>query len=184
MLKSASGDRRRSRGTSLAALIRRVRLVVFDFDGVFTDNAVYVFEDGREAVRCWRGDGIGLRRLQAVGVGSAVLSTEVNPVVSARSRKLDIQCVHGCEDKGAGLRALLRERGLSAAEVAFVGNDVNDLACLQAVGLPIVVRDAHPDVVRYARYRTRAPGGLGAVREVCDLFAQVLGERPAEPRKR
>ena len=158
----------------LEELIRATRLVAFDFDGVFTDNAVYVFEDGSEAVRCSRGDGIGLRKLEGAGVEAVIISTETNPVVSARSRKLGIRCVQGSEDKRASLEAIAREMGITLAQVAFVGNDVNDLPCLASVGLPIVVKDAHPDVVGHARYQTTARGGYGAVREVCDLFERVL----------
>ena len=148
----------------------RVRLVVFDFDGVFTDNTVYVAQDGTEMVRCWRGDGLGLARLKRTGIEAAIVSTETNPVVTARSRKLAIRCVQGCDDKLAAVRALAAELGVSLDEVAFVGNDINDLQCLQAVGLPIVVRDAHPDVVDAAVYRTTAVGGRGAVREVSDAI--------------
>jgi YrbI family 3-deoxy-D-manno-octulosonate 8-phosphate phosphatase len=158
----------------LEGRIRAVRLVAFDFDGVFTDNSVFVFEDGREAVRCNRSDGIGLRKLERLGLATMIISTEANPVVTARSRKLKIRCIQNCEDKGAILESVLQELALSAEEVAFVGNDVNDLPCLTRVGLPIVVQDAHPDVFPYARYRTRHPGGHGAVREVCDLFERVL----------
>ncbi len=148
----------------------RVRLVVFDFDGVFTDNTVYVAQDGAEMVRCWRGDGLGLARLKQAGIDAVIVSTETNPVVTARSRKLAIPCVRGCDDKLAAVRALAAERGLPLDEVAFVGNDINDLACLEAVGLPIVVRDAHPDVLGVAVYRTEAVGGRGAVREVSDAI--------------
>ena len=158
----------------LVERIRSVRLVVFDFDGVFTDNMVYVLQDGSEAVRCTRADGLGLRKLDRLGIETLVLSTEVNPVVSARCRKLQVACMQGCADKGAALVELLRERQLAPAQVAYVGNDINDLGCLQAVGLPIVVRDGHPDVQPLARYRTQTPGGHGAVREVCDLFEHVL----------
>jgi YrbI family 3-deoxy-D-manno-octulosonate 8-phosphate phosphatase len=154
----------------LAARFRAVRLVVFDFDGVFTDNTVFVFEDGREAVRCTRADGLGLRKLDRLGVKYMVLSTETNPVVSARCRKLKVPCVQGCEDKPARLDVLLREAGLGPAEVAYVGNDINDEGCLRRVGLPVVVHDAHPAVLALAAYRTVTPGGRGAVREVCDLF--------------
>ncbi len=147
---------------------RHVKLVVFDFDGVFTDNTVYVSQDGVESVRCWRSDGLGLAKLKAAGVPTAIVSTETNPVVSARGRKLAIRCIQGCEDKLSAVRALAEEHGLTLADVAFVGNDINDLACLQAVGLPIVVQDAHPDVAAVGTYRTTAPGGRGAVREVCD----------------
>lgn len=158
----------------LSDLIRTIRLVAFDFDGVFTDNAVYVFQDGTEAVRCFRGDGMGLEKLRALGVDLVIISTETNPVVSARARKLGIPCVQGCKDKRAALDHMAREKGISLAEVAFVGNDVNDLSCLTAVGLPVIVQDAHPDVIPHGRYRTRSPGGRGAVRELCDLFENVL----------
>jgi 3-deoxy-D-manno-octulosonate 8-phosphate phosphatase (KDO 8-P phosphatase) len=158
----------------LARLIWSIRLVAFDFDGVFTDNMVYVFEDGREAVRCSRADGIGLRKLDRAGVQTVILSTEVNPVVTARGRKLGIRCVQGCADKQASLAQFLAEAQLSAAQAAFVGNDENDAGCLEQVALPIVVQDAYPAVVRLARYQTQARGGHGAVREVCDLFEQAL----------
>jgi YrbI family 3-deoxy-D-manno-octulosonate 8-phosphate phosphatase len=161
----------------VAERVRRVRLVGFDFDGVFTDNSVYVFEDGREAVRCSRADGIGLAKLARFGVGAVIISTEVNPVVSARAKKLGVLCVQGCEDKPSALERILGERNLTFDQAAFVGNDVNDLTCLEKVHLPIVVQDAHPDVASVATYRTRAPGGYGAVREVCDIFEQVLGFR-------
>lgn len=161
-------------GASLAELIRTIRLVAFDFDGVFTDNMVYVFEDGREAVRCTRSDGLGLSKLRGLGLATVIISTETNPVVSARSRKLATRCVQGCEDKRAVLDGLVVELGIALAQVAFVGNDINDLPCLTSVGLPIAVGDAHPDVLPYAAYRTSAPGGRGAVREVCDLFESVL----------
>ena len=162
---------------SLDKRIRAIRLVVFDFDGVFTDNMVYVFDDGSEAVRCFRGDGFGLRKLERVGIETVIISTETNPVVSARSRKLGIRCVQGCKDKRAVLETITQEMGLSLAQVAFVGNDINDLPCLTCVGLPIVVQDAHPDVIPHARYQTRAQGGHGAVREVCDLFERVLASK-------
>ena len=159
--------------------IRSIRLIAFDFDGVFTDNKVYVLQDGAEAVCCFRGDGIGLAKLKRLGIETVILSSEINPVVGARSRKLGIRCVQGCEDKRAALEAVVQELGLSLDQVAFVGNDVNDLTCLRAVGLPMVVRDAHPDVVPLALYRTRTRGGQGAVREICDLFESSLGQPSA-----
>lgn len=152
-------------------------MVAFDFDGVFTDNMVYVFEDGREAVRCSRSDGLGLSKLKSLGVVPVVISTETNPVVGMRSRKLDILCVQGCSDKRAALDSLARDNGLSLDQIAFVGNDINDIPSLSAVGLPIVVKDAHPDVMPYARYQTEERGGYGAVRELCDLFEKVLSPK-------
>ncbi len=155
---------------SLAIVSRRLQLLVFDFDGVMTDNRVWVLEDGREAVACWRSDGLGLSALRATGIECFVLSTERNPVVGARCRKLGLEYVQGCDDKPEALRRLVSDRGLSMAEVAYMGNDVNDLECLRMVGLPIIVSDAHPSVRRAARWRTKAPGGRGAVREVCDIL--------------
>ena len=159
---------------ALEKCIRRIRLVAFDFDGVFTDNAVFVSEDGHEFVRCSRSDGIGLRKLERLGIQTVIISTETNPVVAVRSRKLGIRCVQGCEDKRSALEAIINEMDITPDQVAFVGNDINDLPCLEFVGFPIIVRDAHLDVVSIARFRTRARGGYGAVREVCDLFERVL----------
>lgn len=155
--------------------IRRLRVVGFDFDGVFTDNAVYVFQDGREAVRCSRSDGLGLRKLESAGVIPVIVSTEPNPVVAERSRKLKVRCLQGCEDKLAAFRALLDELGVGLDCAAYVGNDINDLPCLREVALPIAVGDAWPELKEVALYQTRRHGGEGAVREVCDLIADVKG---------
>ena len=154
-------------------LIAKIRLVAFDFDGVFTDNMVYVLEDGTEAVRCFRSDGIGLQKLKRLGIESVIISTEANPVVSARARKLKIRCIQDCQDKRAVLEEIALEMGITLNEVAFVGNDINDRACLECVALPIVVQDAFPEVVPLALYQTKRPGGHGAVREVCDLFERA-----------
>jgi len=160
----------------LQEVIRKIRLVAFDFDGVFTDNMVYVLQDGSEAVRCNRSDGIGLQKLKKLGIETVIISTESNPVVSARARKLKIRCLQDCQDKRTALEKVAQESGIALDEVAFVGNDVNDRACLVNVGLPIIVHDAHQDVVSIARYRTKARGGYGAVREICDLFEQTLAK--------
>ena len=161
----------------LKALIERTKLLVFDFDGVFTDGAVYVDETGRESVRCDRSDGLGLSRLEKLGVELLVLSTETNPVVAARMKKLNIQCIHGQSSKLEALTAEAKKRGLALAQLAYLGNDINDAECLRAVGLPMVVRDAWPEVAPLARYRAAHDGGHGAVREVADLFASVHSER-------
>lgn len=160
---------------TLESAILDTRLVAFDFDGVFTDNTVYVSQDGTEFVRCWRGDGLGLRKLERLGIPPVILSTEANAVVSVRASKLKIRCVQAIDDKLAALEALSREFDLTLAQVAFVGNDINDLSCLSAVGLPIAVADAHHEIADSVRFRTRAPGGRGAVREICDLFEKIHG---------
>jgi YrbI family 3-deoxy-D-manno-octulosonate 8-phosphate phosphatase len=161
----------------IEAIIRRIRLVAFDFDGVFTDNMVYVLEDGSEAVRCFRSDGIGLQKLKKWNIETVIISTEANPVVSARARKLKIRCIQDCQDKRAALEDIAREKNITLNEIAFVGNDINDLPCLECVALPIVVQDAYPDVVPAALYQTKRPGGHGAVREICDWFEGTLAGR-------
>lgn len=162
-------------GSALAEAARRLRLAVFDFDGVFTDNAVYVLQDGTEMVRCTRADGVGLKALRRLGVECLIISTETNPVVQARARKLEIACHSGCDDKRQLLAGLLAERGLSWAEASFLGNDVNDLSCLAEVGLPVAVGDAHPDILHRVGFLTRAYGGQGAVREFCDRVCRLRG---------
>ena len=158
----------------LKNLISGIRLTVFDFDGVFTDNAVWVSQDGSELVRCWRGDGLGLSRLMGLGVKVIVLSTEENPVVAVRCRKLKVPAIQGIKDKEAELGRIARRWRIPFSAIAYVGNDINDAACLRRVGVPVVVGDAHPDVLPLGRIVTGRPGGHGAVREVCDLFASVM----------
>lgn len=151
-----------------------IELIVFDFDGVFTDNGVYTGQDGHELVRANRGDGWGIARLRERGVPMIVLSTEENQVVAARCAKLGLECRHGISDKAAALADLLDQRGISRDRTIYVGNDVNDLGCLRLVGLPVVVADAHPDVLPAARLVLTRPGGRGAVRELCDLVLSHL----------
>lgn len=163
-----------------AALFHGLQLLVFDFDGVMSDNAVLVMQDGTEGVLCNRSDGLGLGMLKAAGVPALVLSKERNPVVSARCRKLDLECHQGVDDKAPALAALLSARGISPAHVAYVGNDLNDEACMRLVGLPIAVADAFEPALKAARYVTRAKGGLGAVREVIELT--LAARQPRTPR--
>lgn len=148
----------------------KVRLLALDFDGVLTDNRVLVSEDGTESVLCDRGDGFGIGLLNASVVAVVVISKEKNPVVAARCHKLGIECLQSCDDKLPSLQALCSSRNLSAAEVAYVGNDLNDLECLRWVGLPIAVSDAVPEVLSVAKWVTTKPGGHGAVREICDML--------------
>ena len=164
-----------AKSENIEGLLKSIRLVAFDFDGVFTDNRVYVFQDGTEAVACYRSDGIGLRQLDRLGIHSVVISTEANPVVSERCKKLKVRCFQAVDDKLALLKGICADLSVTLLQTAFVGNDVNDLDCLKSVGLPIVVKDSHHEVLPHALYRTSARGGYGAVREVCDLFQSHIG---------
>ena len=150
-------------------MLSTVKLIAFDFDGVFTDNTVYVTQGGVESVRCWRSDGLGLSRLQSIGVHAFIISTEENPVVTARANKLKMSCKQGVEDKAAAILQTCAELGIAPEHTMFVGNDINDIPAFKSVGLPVAVADAYPEVYPYILLRTKKFGGLGAVREICDL---------------
>jgi 3-deoxy-D-manno-octulosonate 8-phosphate phosphatase (KDO 8-P phosphatase) len=154
--------------TELGPLLERVRFAVFDFDGVFTDNRVWVNEQGDETLAFSRSDGLGLRRLEEVGVRPLIVSLEQNPIVGARARKLRVDCVQGAEDKLAVLRERTSELGIALEDTAYVGNDINDAECLRAVGVPVVPADAWPEVKPLARWVLSRAGGTGCVREFCD----------------
>ncbi|MFF2053077.1 cytidylyltransferase domain-containing protein [Leifsonia sp. NPDC058194] len=151
-----------------------VDAVVTDFDGVHTDDRATVSTDGTESVVVNRRDGMGVRLLREAGVPLLILSTETNPVVAARAAKLRVDVLHGIDDKAAALRAWSETTGIPLDRVAYLGNDVNDLGALGAVGWPIAVADAHPAVLAAARHVLARRGGDGAVRELADL---VLTQR-------
>jgi N-acylneuraminate cytidylyltransferase len=144
--------------------------VVFDFDGVMTDNRVLTGQDGGEYVACDRSDGLGLAALRNAGIRILVLSTEENPVVAARCAKLKLPCLHGLEDKAVRLQQWLAEESIDPAKTIYVGNDRNDSRCLELVGCPVAVADAYPEALQRALIVLDYPGGKGAVRELCDLI--------------
>lgn len=146
-----------------------VQMLIFDFDGVFTDNTVYTAENGKETVRCWRSDGLGISRLKTLGIKLIIVSTEKNPVVSARAAKLGLPCHQSVENKATSVLKLCDTYGIQPADVLFLGNDINDIPAFELVGFPVAVRDAYPEVLPHVRYRTLKRGGHGAVREICDL---------------
>lgn len=167
--------RARSLAASTAPTVRiDVDAVVTDFDGVHTDNRVRVDENGTESVTAHRGDGLGVSLLRNAGVRILILSTEENPVVGARARKLRVDYQHGISDKALALRDWATDHGIPLNRIAYLGNDVNDLGCLELVGWPVVVADAHPDVLPAARLILTRNGGDGAIRELAD---RILIER-------
>ncbi|MFE2537832.1 cytidylyltransferase domain-containing protein [Streptomyces sp. NPDC059371] len=140
--------------------------VVLDFDGTQTDDRVLIDSDGREFVSVHRGDGLGIAALRKSGLTMLILSSEQNPVVAARARKLKLPVLHGIDRKDLALKQWCEEQGIAPERVLYVGNDVNDLPCFALVGWPVAVASAH-DVVRgAARAVTTVPGGDGAIREI------------------
>jgi YrbI family 3-deoxy-D-manno-octulosonate 8-phosphate phosphatase len=157
---------------------KEIKLLVLDFDGVMTDGYVYVDQSGREMVRCSRKDGLGIELLQKNNIKVVVISKEINPVVTARCQKLKIECwqaVNDSEGKWEILQRFCQKQGIAIAAVAYLGDDLNDLAVLQQVGLPITVADGHLKIKSLAQYITQARGGEHAVREVCELILQAKG---------
>jgi 3-deoxy-D-manno-octulosonate 8-phosphate phosphatase (KDO 8-P phosphatase) len=154
-----------------------IKLILFDFDGVFTDNSVFVDQHGTESVRCFRSDGIGLARISEVGVQAMVISTETNPVVSVRASKLNIKCQQGIQDKAAAVRDACSGLNIGLQNVMFVGNDINDIPALNIVGFPVGVADSYFEVDEHILYKTERRGGYGAVREICDLVYNAIQAR-------
>ncbi|WP_247631144.1 acylneuraminate cytidylyltransferase [Microbacterium croceum] len=145
-----------------------VQAVVTDFDGVHTDDTALVDADGRERVRVSREDGMGVALLRRAGLPMLILSTEVNPVVRSRAEKLRVPVLHGIDDKESALRGWAEEVGVALHDIAYLGNDVNDLPAMRIVGWPVAVADAHPLVLEEARVVLTRRGGHGAVRELIE----------------
>lgn len=164
-----------------------VRLVVFDFDGVMTNNRVLTLDDGKEGVVCNRADGAGVAMLKDVGIEVMVLSSEVNSVVSRRCEKLRISCLQGVRNKSEELQRSIAERGLHPSQVVYVGNDLNDLDCMRIAGCSVAVADAHPLVRQAAAIILTRAGGEGAVRELCELLwllrRDKLGDTSGQDRR-
>jgi N-acylneuraminate cytidylyltransferase len=165
-------------GRSPRPFPEHVSLVVFDFDGVMTDNRVWVDENGHELVAANRSDSLGIYYLfKKTNIELMVMSMEVNPVVAARCKKMKIPVMQAVIDKGSALKQLISERSLDPAEVIYMGNDTNDLPCFPLVGCAVVPADAEPDVLCAADLILTRKGGHGAVRELCDMLMQTASER-------
>ncbi|MFF2973213.1 cytidylyltransferase domain-containing protein [Streptomyces albidoflavus] len=158
-----------------------VDAVVLDFDGTQTDDTVQIDAEGRERVSVHRGDGLGIAALRDAGIPLLILSTEQNPVVTARARKLRIPVLHGVDRKDEALKQWCDEQGVDPARVLYAGNDANDLACFALAGWPVAVASAHEPVRRAARAVTTAPGGRGAVREIASWLLGPDLKSPHRP---
>ena len=157
-------------GKRRRALPKEPKLVVFDFDGVMTDDCVIVDQNGIESVRCSRADGAGIRMMNEKKIPMVVLSSERNPVVIQRCKKLGLECIHGVLKKGDTLVNYLKENQIDPDDVVYMGNDLNDLPCFPIVGCAVVPADAHARVRNEADLVLAHEGGNGAVRELCDIL--------------
>jgi 3-deoxy-D-manno-octulosonate 8-phosphate phosphatase (KDO 8-P phosphatase) len=145
-------------------------LIIYDFDGVMTDNRVYVNQDGTELVACNRADGLGVNIIRGLGVRQIIISTETNRVVQARADKLRLEVMHGVEHKQIVVNDYCRQHKLSLQRTLYVGNDVNDLEAMRLVRYPVCPSDAHPTIRQLACFVLNSGGGQGVVRELADLL--------------
>ena len=153
---------------------KHIDLIVYDFDGVMTDNRVIFFQDGAEAVIVNRADGLGVDRFRDLGIPQLILSTETNPVVKVRAAKLCLEVIASCKDKKIALENYCTQNGYDLEKVIYIGNDLNDLEVMRIVGFPVAPADAHPRIKKLARLTTEAKGGDGVVKELSDYMNDYL----------
>ncbi len=149
---------------------RRPKFIVSDFDGVHTDAKVHVDENGLETVVCNRRDGMGVQLAKEAGIGFLILSKEKNVVVNSRAKKLGVECIHGCDQKDVVLDRWLSEQNLTWADIAYIGDDINDLDCLQLAEISAAPNDATAEVKKNADIVLEARGGEGCVRELIETL--------------
>lgn len=154
--------------------------LVCDFDGVFTDNSVFVTQEGQEIVRCDRGDGAGIAKLKELGLKVLVLSAETNSVVAARCMKLGVECIQGVGNKKDILQKWLEANNLKWEQIVYLGNDVKDMPCMLQSGAAYAPNDAHETLKREPVKFGRKNGGKGFVREICDIIENAVSEHSVE----
>lgn len=150
--------------------VDQIDLIVYDFDGVMTDNKVFVFENGTEGVIVNRADGLGVNIIKDLGILQIILSTETNVVVATRAKKLNLEVIHGCKDKKPQLLEFCKSRNIDLKKVLYVGNDVNDLEAMKVVGFSVAPADAHKEILKFASLITKTKGGQGVIRELSDII--------------
>jgi YrbI family 3-deoxy-D-manno-octulosonate 8-phosphate phosphatase len=165
-----------SPGKARRTMPETVKMIICDFDGVVTDNLVLTDENGKETVSASRSDSMHIKTLREKGVEVMILSSEPNPVVQARAKKMGVEAIHGVgmQDKGRVMREVLEQKKVRAEEVIYIGNDLNDLPCFEVAGWSVAVADAYPEVLRAADFVLTKNGGRGAVRELCELVLKNL----------
>ena len=162
--------------------LKDIKLLAMDFDGVLTDNKVFIDEDGKEMVICDRSDSLGIKMLkkEKKEIGIIVISKETSKVVKARCEKLHIEYMTGIDDKLEALKGIIEKRNLKFENVAYIGNDVNDIECIQNSGIGVAVADSVSQVLQVADIVTTKKGGHGAVREFCDLLLHLNSSNPTK----
>ena len=168
-----------SPGKSRRLIPENVKMIICDFDGVVTNNLVLTDENGKETVSASRSDSMHIKALREKGVEVMILSSEPNPVVKARAKKMGVEAIHGIgmQDKGRVMREVLEQKKVRVEDVIYVGNDLNDLPCFEVAGWSVAVADAYPEVLRAADHVLMKNGGHGAIRELCELVLKQLPQK-------
>lgn len=148
--------------------MKSISLIVYDFDGVLTDNRVLVSEDGKESVTCNRSDGWWISKIKELGIPQIILSTEKNPVVSARGLKIGLEVIQGQKNKAAALHEFATKASVDFSKICYVGNELNDLEVMRAVGFSVAPQDSHPEILKVAKIVLATNGGAGVVRHLYD----------------
>lgn len=155
--------------------LRKIKLIIYDFDGVMTDNRVMVDQNGVESVMVNRGDGYGVTNIKKFGIEQIIVSTEVNPVVKRRAEKLKIDVIHGVEDKKTICQNYINEKGYEKDQVMFIGNDLNDIEAMGVVGLTGAPKDAEEEILSYVDWISTKNGGYGVIRELYRELSKIYG---------
>jgi len=152
--------------------INDIKVFVFDFDGVLTNNMVYLDQNGKESVSCSRGDGLAFDALRKLKKTAYILSTEKNTVVRARAQKLQISVLQGAENKVAGIQEIVKKENCKLENILYVGNDLNDYRVMDICGFTACPADSHKKIKQISSIVLKTNGGCGVVRE---LLEDVLG---------
>ena len=153
--------------------LENIDAFIFDFDGVLTNNLVFVDQDGKELVSCNRSDGLAFDVLRKLKKPSYILSTEKNPIVSARAKKLKIQAIQGVEDKVQELLSLAKTNEYNLNRVLYVGNDINDYKAMQLCGYSACPSDSHQKIKSIATFVLQKKGGNGVIRELLEVKLNI-----------
>ena len=153
--------------------LENIDAFIFDFDGVLTNNLVFVDQDGKELVSCNRSDGLAFDVLRKLKKPSYILSTEKNPIVSARAKKLKIQAIQGVEDKVEELLSLAKSKGYNLNRVLYVGNDINDYKAMKLCGYSACPSDSHEKIRSIATFVLQKKGGNGVIRELLEVKLNI-----------
>ena len=151
-------------------------LIIYDFDGVMTNNRVYIDQNGNETVQVNRADGLGVAEIKKLGIKQIIISTEENPVVYTRANKLDIPCLQAIDNKKEALFDYCKNNDINLKQVAYVGNDINDKEVMKIVGVVYCPADAHGSIKNISDYILKTKGGDGVIRELLDILTGNKGE--------